>query len=66
MGMDYGKLDYVVVNGEAVLLDANKTIGTIAARRGRNRESSPPRWYIRRRDGPPGRTGACRVACEEL
>lgn len=25
--MDYGKLDYVVVNGKAILLDANKTIG---------------------------------------
>jgi hypothetical protein len=27
LDMDYGKFDYVVVNGEAVLLDANKTIG---------------------------------------
>jgi hypothetical protein len=27
LGMDYGKLDYVVEGGEAVLLDANKTIG---------------------------------------
>jgi len=26
--MDYGKLDYVVVNGEVILLDANKTTGT--------------------------------------
>jgi hypothetical protein len=25
--MDYGKFDYVVVNGKAILLDANKTIG---------------------------------------
>lgn len=25
LGMDYGKFDYVVVDGEAVLLDANKT-----------------------------------------
>lgn len=25
MGMDFGKIDYVMVNGEAVLLDANKT-----------------------------------------
>jgi len=27
LGMDYGKLDYVVHDGEAVLLDANKTTG---------------------------------------
>jgi hypothetical protein len=27
LGMDYGKLDYVVSDGEAVLLDANKTTG---------------------------------------
>jgi hypothetical protein len=25
--MDYGKFDYVVVNGKPILLDANKTIG---------------------------------------
>lgn len=28
--VDYGKLDYVVVDGEAILLDVNKTIGTLA------------------------------------
>lgn len=27
LGFDYGKFDFVVVDGEAVLLDANKTIG---------------------------------------
>lgn len=27
LGLDYGKLDYVVLDGEAVLLDVNKTIG---------------------------------------
>ena len=27
LGIDYGKLDYVVVDGEVVLLDVNKTIG---------------------------------------
>jgi hypothetical protein len=27
LGMDYGKLDYVIDNGEAVLLDVNKTTG---------------------------------------
>ncbi len=47
LGMDYGKLDYVVVDGEAILLDANKTVGAspsmtnsatmIAARRERAR-----------------------------
>jgi hypothetical protein len=26
--MDFGKLDYVVVDGEAILLDVNKTIGS--------------------------------------
>jgi len=29
--MDYGKFDYVVINGKAVLLDANKTIGATAS-----------------------------------
>lgn len=27
LSMDYGKFDYVMVNGDAVLLDANKTMG---------------------------------------
>lgn len=27
LGFEYGKFDYVVVDGEAILLDANKTIG---------------------------------------
>ena len=27
MGFDYGKFDYVVRDGEAILLDANKTPG---------------------------------------
>jgi len=27
LGLDYGKLDYVVANGEAILLDVNKTNG---------------------------------------
>lgn len=27
LGFDYGKFDYVIHNGEAILLDANKTIG---------------------------------------
>jgi hypothetical protein len=27
LNIDYGKLDYVVTNGQPVLLDANKTIG---------------------------------------
>lgn len=30
LGMDYGKLDYVMDGGEAVLLDANKTVGASA------------------------------------
>jgi hypothetical protein len=34
LNMDYGKLDYVVANGQPVLLDANKTIG--ASRSGMN------------------------------
>lgn len=29
LGFDYGKLDYVVHDGEAILLDANKTPGTL-------------------------------------
>lgn len=47
LGLDYGKLDYVEVDGEAILLDANKTVGAspsmtssatmIAARRERAR-----------------------------
>ena len=32
LGMDFGKFDYVMVNGEAVLLDVNKTPTTSAAR----------------------------------
>jgi len=28
LNIDYGKLDYVVVDGEAILLDVNKTIGS--------------------------------------
>jgi hypothetical protein len=28
LGIDYGKLDYVVVDGRAILLDVNKTTGT--------------------------------------
>lgn len=31
LGMDFGKFDYVMVDGEAVLLDANKTPATAAA-----------------------------------
>ena len=29
--MDYGKLDYCIVNNRVVLLDANKTVGNITA-----------------------------------
>lgn len=32
-GLDYGKLDYVVHSGEAILLDINKTIGAVAGPR---------------------------------
>lgn len=31
LGLDYGKIDYVVVDGEPILLDVNKTIGATAA-----------------------------------
>lgn len=31
LDMDYGKFDYVVINGKAVLLDANKTIGATSS-----------------------------------
>jgi hypothetical protein len=27
LGLDYGKMDYVVVDGRAILLDVNKTVG---------------------------------------
>lgn len=30
LGFDYGKFDYVVVNGKAILLDTNKTVGASA------------------------------------
>lgn len=33
LGIDYGKLDYVVVDGRAILLDVNKTVGTVRAER---------------------------------
>jgi hypothetical protein len=33
LGLDYGKLDYVEVDGRAVLLDVNKTTGTVRAER---------------------------------
>jgi hypothetical protein len=32
LGMDFGKLDYVLVNGEAILLDVNKTPAVSASR----------------------------------
>ena len=28
LGLDYGKIDYIVRDGEAILLDANKTTGS--------------------------------------
>ncbi|HWN82696.1 MAG TPA: hypothetical protein VNM87_11405, partial [Candidatus Udaeobacter sp.] len=33
LAIDYGKLDYVMVDGRAVLLDVNKTVGTVRAER---------------------------------
>jgi hypothetical protein len=30
LGLDYGKVDYTVCNGEVILLDANKTTGNAA------------------------------------
>jgi hypothetical protein len=36
LGMDYGKLDYVVRDGKVVLLDVNRTPGCEKGRRGRN------------------------------
>ena len=33
LGLDYGKLDYVEVDGRAVLFDVNKTTGTVRAER---------------------------------
>jgi hypothetical protein len=33
LGLDYGKLDYVEVEGRAVLLDVNKTTGTVRSER---------------------------------
>jgi len=47
LGMEYGKLDYVVVNGEAVLLDANKTIGATPS--GMNQLISPEEVESNRR-----------------
>ncbi len=29
LGMDYGKLDYTIVNGEVILLDVSKTVGAV-------------------------------------
>lgn len=29
LGFDYGKFDYVIHNGQAILLDANKTVGAV-------------------------------------
>lgn len=40
LGIDFGKFDYVMVNGEAVLLDVNKT-PTVAAPNPQNTDRSP-------------------------
>ena len=47
LNMDYGKLDYVLVDGEPVLLDANKTIG--ASPSGMNQLISPEQVETNRR-----------------
>ncbi len=47
MGLDYGKLDYVVVDGKPILLDVNKTTGTS---RGERRED----LYLLRRHRAAG------------
>ena len=44
MGFDYGKFDYVEVDGKAILLDANKTVG-FSARLDQNTELSASRRY---------------------
>jgi hypothetical protein len=47
LGLDYGKMDYVVVDGTAILLDVNKTVGAGA-------QSDKPGMLALRRDRARG------------
>ena len=40
LGLDYGKLDYVELDGRAVLFDVNKTTGTVRAERSEDLQAS--------------------------
>ena len=63
MGLDYGKLDYVVVGDKPILLDVNKTTGTSQGERRedlyrlRRPRAAGIDWYFRDRD-PEGPTAS--------